>query len=47
MTRKPQRPGSVVACPFGCSGHAAGIKAIPLSEIASRYAAGKLKQVVA
>jgi fructose-bisphosphate aldolase, class II len=48
---KPARDAAKLICKaryeqFGCTGQASRIKATPLSEVASRYSSGKLKQVV-
>ena len=49
---KPAREAAKLVCKaryleFGCEGQGAKIKPIPLSDIASMYASGKLAQVVA
>ena len=49
---KPAREAAKQICKqryieFGCEGQAAGIRAQPLSVVASRYASGELAQVVA
>jgi fructose-bisphosphate aldolase class II len=48
---KPAREAAMAICKqryleFGCEGQAARIKAVPLNEMAARYAAGGLAQVV-
>ena len=48
---KPAREAAKMVCrqrylEFGCEGRAAGIKPVPLTEMARRYAGGELAQVV-
>jgi fructose-bisphosphate aldolase class II len=48
---KPARDAAKSICKaryeqFGCTGQASRIKAIPLAEVATRYSAGQLKQMV-
>ncbi|MPN15438.1 Fructose-bisphosphate aldolase [bioreactor metagenome] len=48
---KPAREAAKLICKqryleFGCEGQASKIKGVPLSEMAAKYVAGSLKQVV-